>query len=122
MAVPVSSLQSINPGAIIELFTLTLDSTLHGSSTVYRFHNGSNMKTNDDIVKLYSDIPEALENNYNFHLRFNFKPKKSKPILPSISHSENTAEEELFNQASDGLDKRLKNFIIKKNIVDILQP
>ena len=48
------------------------------------------------LIKLYSDIPEALENNYNFHLRFNFKPKKSKPILPSISHSENnTAEDEL---------------------------
>jgi len=50
MAVPVSALQSINPGAIIELFTLTLDSTLHGSSTVYRFHNGSNMNANGNIV------------------------------------------------------------------------
>ena len=50
MAVPVSDLQSINPGAIIELFTLTLDSTLHGSSTVHRFHNGSNMNANGNIV------------------------------------------------------------------------
>ena len=50
MAVPVSALQSINPGAIIELFTLTLDSTLHGSSTVHRFHNGSNMNANGNIV------------------------------------------------------------------------
>ena len=50
MAVPVSDLQSINPGAIIELFTLRLDSTLHGSSTVYRFHNGSNMNLNGNIV------------------------------------------------------------------------
>jgi lambda family phage minor tail protein L len=50
MTVPVSALQSINPGAIIELFTLTLDSTLHGSSTVYRFHNGSNMNLNGNIV------------------------------------------------------------------------
>ena len=81
----------------------------------FRLSNEHFLKTDDEIKKLYSDIPEALENNYNFHLRFNFKPKKSKPILPSISHSENTAEEELFNQASNGLDKRLKNFIIKKN-------
>ena len=50
MAVPVSALQSINPGSIIELFTLTLDSTLHGSSTVHRFHNGSNMNANGNIV------------------------------------------------------------------------
>ena len=72
----------------------------------FRLSNEHFLKTNDEIEKLYSDIPEALENNYNFHLRFNFKPKKSKPILPSISHLENTAEEELLNQASQGLDKR----------------
>ena len=50
MAVPVSELQGINPGAIIELFTLTLDAALHGDPTVYRFHNGSNMNANGNIV------------------------------------------------------------------------
>ena len=35
------------------------------------------LKNDAELRKLYSDIPEALENNYNFHLRFNFKPKKS---------------------------------------------
>ena len=50
MAVPVSELQGINPGAIIELFTLTLDTALHGDPTVYRFHNGSNMNANGNIV------------------------------------------------------------------------
>ena len=50
MAVPVSALQEINSGAIIELITLTLDSTLHGASTVYRFHNGSNLKDNGEVV------------------------------------------------------------------------
>ena len=34
--------QKINPSSIIELFTLTLDSSLHGATTVYRFHAGSN--------------------------------------------------------------------------------
>jgi len=64
MAVPVSSLQSINPGAIIELFTLTLDSTLHGSSTVHRFHNGSNMNANGNIVwagNTYEKFPIQCE-------------------------------------------------------------
>ena len=50
MAVPVSALQEINPGAIIELFTLQLDATLHGSTTIYRFHNGSNLNANGEIV------------------------------------------------------------------------
>ena len=46
----ITDLQKINPSAIIELFSLTLDSTLHGASTVYRFHNGSNLISNGDIV------------------------------------------------------------------------
>jgi len=64
MAVPVSALQSINPGAIIELFTLTLDATLHGATTVYRFHNGSNMNANGNIVwagNTYEKFPIQCE-------------------------------------------------------------
>jgi len=45
-----SDLQKINPSSIIELFTLTLDSALHGANTVYRFHSGSNLNANGEIV------------------------------------------------------------------------
>ena len=45
-----SNLQSINPSAIIELFTLQLDNSLHGATTVYRFHAGSNLNANGKIV------------------------------------------------------------------------
>ena len=73
------------------------------------------LKNNKDLIKLYSDVPEALENNFNFHLRFNFKPKKSKPILPSIAYDQNTSpENELINQAKKGLEDRLTNHIFKK--------
>ena len=50
MTVPVSALQEINPGAVIELFTLQLDTTLHGSNTIYRFHNGANLNANGEVV------------------------------------------------------------------------
>ena len=46
----VSNLQNINPSAIIELFTLQLDNSLHGATTIYRFHNGSSLKDNGEIV------------------------------------------------------------------------
>ena len=46
----VSNLQDTNPSAIIELFTLQLDNSLHGATTVYRFHNGSSLKDNGEIV------------------------------------------------------------------------
>ena len=46
----VSNLQSTNPSAIIELFTLQLDNDLHGDTTIYRFHAGSSLKDNGEIV------------------------------------------------------------------------
>ena len=46
----VSDLQSINPSAIIELFTLTTTTALHGSATTHRFHNGTSLKDNGEIV------------------------------------------------------------------------
>ena len=45
-----SEVQKINPSAIIELFTLQLDYSLHGATTVYRFHSGSNLNANGEIV------------------------------------------------------------------------
>ena len=45
-----SNLQSINPSAIIELFTLQLSTALHGANTIYRFHSGSNLNANGQIV------------------------------------------------------------------------
>ena len=50
MAIPVSELQSINPSSLIELFTLELFQNLHGSNDVLRFHSGTKMDTNADIV------------------------------------------------------------------------
>ena len=46
----VSDLQSINPSAIIELFTLTTTAALHGSATTHRFHKGTSLKDNGEIV------------------------------------------------------------------------
>ena len=45
-----SEVQKINPSAIIELFTLQLDNSLHGATTTYRFHAGSNLNANGQIV------------------------------------------------------------------------
>tara|TARA_R100000315_G_scaffold9860_1_gene3153 strand:+ start:300 stop:1280 length:981 start_codon:yes stop_codon:yes gene_type:complete len=46
----ISDLQKINPSAIIELFTLQLSNSLHGATTIYRFHSGSSLKENGEIV------------------------------------------------------------------------
>ena len=87
------------------------------------------IKSNDQLKNLYKDIPEALENNYNFPFRFNFKPKKSLPILPSLENQNNSGvKSELLSLANSGLKNRLKNFILikednktKKNLIEIYQ-
>ena len=60
----------------------------------FKYSNQHYLKSHEELEKLYLDIPEALQNNYNFHLRFNYKPKKSKPILPSIASNESVSTEE----------------------------
>ncbi len=88
----------------------------------FKYNNQHYFKSQNDLEKLYSDIPEALENNYNFHLRFNFKPKKSKPILPSIASEESgSPEEELLKLAKKGLENRLQNFVLKKNKTESIE-
>jgi len=82
-----------------------------------RFSDQHFIQNNEDINALFKDIPEALENNYNFPYRFNFKPKKSAPVLPTIKTEENiSVVEELLAQAKVGLKNRLENYVLKKNV------
>ena len=60
----ISDIQSINPSSIIELFTLTTTSALHGSATTYRFHAGSSLNSNGEIVwagNTYQRFPVQAE-------------------------------------------------------------
>ena len=60
----ISDIQSINPSSIIELFTLTTTSALHGSATTYRFHAGSSLNANGEIVwagNTYQRFPVQAE-------------------------------------------------------------
>ena len=69
-----SEIQKINPSAIIELFVLQLVTSLHGTSSglpssnnennIYRFHAGSNLNANGEIVwagKSYMRFPVIAE-------------------------------------------------------------
>ena len=81
-----------------------------------KFNDQHYIKSSDEIQDLYKDLPEALENNYNFPLRFNYKLKKLEPKLPSIKIPSNLSEkEELLSQSKIGLNNRLENFVFKQN-------
>ena len=71
MAIPVSELQKLNPSARIELFVLELVEGLHYATgnpssvpTTFRFHSGSNMNSNAEIVwqgNSYQRVPISFE-------------------------------------------------------------
>ena len=72
-------------------------------------------KNDVEMSELFSDIPEALENNYNFPFRCSFKPSSSKPILPNISSDKGgNADDILKKDSIEGLKSKFtKNFKIE---------
>jgi len=71
-------------------------------------------KSDEEMSKLFSDLPEALENNYNLPFKCNFKPEFSKPVLPNISsEKDGNADQLLTKESVEGLkNKFLKIFKI----------
>ncbi len=64
-----------------------------------RFSNQHYFKSNSEMSELFADLPEALENNYNFPLRCNFRPQFSNPILPNISSEKGGNADDLLKKA-----------------------
>jgi lambda family phage minor tail protein L len=50
MTIPFEELQKISPSAIVELYTIELVASLHGSTNIYRFHNGTNLNANGELI------------------------------------------------------------------------
>ena len=74
-----------------------------------RFSNQHYLKNNSEMMELFADLPEALENNYNFPFRCNYRPVFSKPILPNISSNrDGNADEILKKNSLEGLKDKFK--------------
>ena len=52
-----------------------------------KYSNQHYFKSHEEMSKLFSDLPEALQNNYNLPYRCSFRPEESDPVLPNISSS-----------------------------------
>ena len=77
-------------------------------------------KSDQEMQTLFSDLPEALDNNFNLPFRCNFRPQFSKPVLPNISSKkEGSADQVLKKDSFDGLkEKFLKIFKIEEKNLD----
>ena len=94
--------------------------TYINDKTRKRYSDQHYLKSNLEMAELFSDLPEALENNYNFPLRCNFRPSFSNPILPNISSEKGgNADDILKKDSLHGLkDKFHKVFGIKNNEIE----
>ncbi|MES1990812.1 MAG: DNA polymerase III subunit alpha [Pseudomonadota bacterium] len=63
-------------------------------------------KSQDEMVALFDDLPEAVENTIEIAKRCAYRPRTRKPILPTFSAGKGEADE-LRQQAEEGLTARL---------------
>ena len=82
-----------------------------------RYSEEHYFKSDSEMTELFSDLPEAIENNKNLTFRCNYRPLTSKPMLPNFNTESSNVNDELKINANKGLEDRLKNFILV-NIVD----
>ena len=74
-----------------------------------KYTNQHYLKNNSEMSELFADLPEALENNYNFPYRCSFRPLSSKPILPNISSNEGENADEILKRNSlEGLKEKFE--------------
>jgi len=66
----------------------------------FRFSDQHYLKNNSEMTELFADLPEALENNYNFPLRCSFRPLYSNPILPNISSEKGGNADDILKKDS----------------------
>ena len=96
------------------------EKTYVNDSSRLKLTNQHYFKSSDEMIELFNDLPEALENNFNLPLRCSFKPNFSKPILPSISSSDKDPNEILRKLSTDGLNDKFK-FVFNIDLVNIHQ-
>ena len=81
-----------------------------------KYNDQHYLKKQEELKNLFSDIPEALENNYNFPYRFHFKINKNEPNLPKIETTNSQSiQNKLLSEAEQGLEKRLNNYIYNRH-------
>ncbi len=81
-----------------------------------KFTDQHYLKKDSEMSELFADLPEALENNFNFPLRCSFRPKFSKPILPNISsEKDGNADEILKKNSFMGLKEKFERIFKIKN-------
>ena len=84
-----------------------------------KYSNQHYLKSSEEMYNLFSDLPDALENNANFPFRVSYRPKNSCPVLPNIQSKEIKDVDKLL---SKGFHILICSIVLtsKKNMMRIL--
>ena len=66
------------------------------------------LKSSEEMVELFKDLPEAIENTIEISMRCAYKSIKRDPILPNFGDGSLSEGDMLAQQARDGLKARLE--------------
>ena len=81
-----------------------------------KLSSNHNYKNDQEMLKLFSDLPEALLNNFYLPYKCNFKANYSKPLLPEISSNSETGTDKILEeQAIKGLEEKFSNNLVTIN-------
>ena len=84
------------------------DSTTVNNSNREILTNEFYFKSPEEMIELFSDLPEAINNTLEIAYRTSYKVSRSEPRLPRFSGLDSEGEtNELVNQAKEGLKKKL---------------
>jgi len=89
-----------------------------------KYSNQHYLKNSDEMYELFKDLPDALKNNENFHLRISYRPKNSVPILPNIKTAGSKNVDIILKEESVlGLKEKLNEYVypISKNNKDKIE-
>ena len=79
-----------------------------------KLSNNHNLKSDQEMFDLFSDLPEALSNNFYLPYKCNFKANNSKPLLPEIVSDQEVKSDKILElQAYDGLKTKFENKLVK---------
>jgi len=91
------------------LLCIVQKSTINQSNRIFS-NPETYFKSTKEMDKLFSDIPEIIQNNFKVALKCQFYPKEISPKLPKFSNNKDLTESELLiNNAKKGLENRTKN-------------
>ncbi len=72
-------------------------------------NNQISFKSSDQMIELFSEVPEIIENNFNVSISCSYYPREVLPKLPKFKNNLNLSEGELLIKLSvSGLKKRFK--------------